>query len=82
MKFINNVISLKNNFNLIFCYVFGDYFFCSEDWCGYIKDFENYKFRNLLYSKYFIGEDLLKDLKVLFLLFLNNDEKLCFIGSI
>lgn len=82
MKFNNNDISLKNNLNLIFCYFFGDDFICSEDWCGYIKDFENYKLRNLLYSKYFIGDDILIDLKELFLLFLNNVEKLCFIGSI
>lgn len=56
-------------------HVFGDHSLCSEDWCGYIKDPENYKPRNLPYSKYLTGEDLLKDLKALFSLFSNTSEK-------
>lgn len=67
--------------NSIPCHVFGDHSLCSEDWCGYIKDPENYKPRNLPYGKYLTGEDLLKDLKALFSLFSNNAEKLCSTGS-
>lgn len=81
VKSTNDAISLKNNLNSIPCHVFGDHSLCSEDWCGYIKDPENYKPRNLPYSKYLTGEDLLKDLKALFSLFSNTSEKLCSTGS-
>lgn len=81
MKSNNNAISLKNNLDIIPCHVFGDYSICSEDWCGYIKNPENYKSRNLPYSKYLTGEDLLTDLMALFSLFSNNAEKLCSTGS-
>lgn len=83
VKSNNDAISLKKNLNSIPGHVFGDHSICSEDWCGYIKDpvSENYEPRNLPYSKYLTGEDLLTDLKSLFSVFSNNAEKLCSTGS-
>ena len=47
-------------------HVFGDHSSCSEEWCGFFKDRENYKHKSLPYGKDLVGEDLRRSLKNVF----------------
>ena len=47
-------------------HAFGDHSSCSEEWCGFFKDRENYKHKSLPYGKDLVGEDLRRSLKKCF----------------
>ena len=47
-------------------HAFGDHSSCSEEWCGFFKDKENYKHKSLPYGKDLVGEDLRRILENVF----------------
>lgn len=72
--------SLENNLRAIPFHVTGDHSKCG-DWCGFVKQPEGYKPKNLPYGKYLQGNGILTDLQKVFEYFLKNVDRLLNMGS-
>ena len=62
-------------------HAFDDHSSCSEEWCEFFKDRENYKHKSLPYGKDLVGEDLRRSLKNVFERYAYHAEKLAPSGS-
>ncbi len=72
---------LKKAFTAIPKHMFGDHEFCSQNWCGFLKDPNAYKHKCLPYGKPLQREGLKVDLEAIFAVYANNADKLCKAGS-
>ena len=73
-------VKLKGNLQFIPCHVFRNHSKCDE-WCKHKENPEVYRPKNLPYSRYLTGDELLQDLTLLFRRFAKVSEKLIQIGS-
>ncbi|XP_071138472.1 uncharacterized protein [Mytilus edulis] len=79
---IANPEGIEKGFHATVNHMYGDHQYCTENWCGYLKNKQNYVHSNLPYGKDLSSASLKSDLEKLFLKqMVPQSDKLSKLGS-